>query len=409
MVAVERTVARNVFLARQPIYDTRREIAAYELLYRRTASVGAAEVTSAEQATADVVLGAFMEIGLGILAPTEPVFINLPRKMLMMEPLIPADRCVIEVLEDIPVDAETVAALERLKTWGYRIALDDFRYADVYEPFLRLADFVKIDLRPFSFTDFRRQVDSVRRFPVRVVAEKIEDEDELERCRIAGCELFQGYYLRRPETLRGTRINANRLSTLALLCECRNSERPLAAIAEVVGRDPSLARGLLQLANSALYSRQMEITSLRQAVSMLGIEGVSRWASLLVLMGFDDCPVGYLMFAVHRARTCELLANSQHCEASSAYLVGLLSVLDSIANAPFIELIGSLPVHPEIKAALLQHSGKLGRLLCLVESYESGDRPIEPEFAVELGAVQKAYWDATEYAREMISMIPHAR
>jgi EAL and modified HD-GYP domain-containing signal transduction protein len=102
----------------------------------------------------------------------------------MLDPILPPDRCVVKVLEDVAADAEVLEAVTRLKFLGYRIALDDFVLTDKVRP---------------------------------LVAEKIESEAEFRWCRKRGCELFQGYNLRKPEVVAGRRIPSNQLSVLPCL------------------------------------------------------------------------------------------------------------------------------------------------------------------------------------------------
>ena len=238
----------------------------------------------ADQASAEVMLKAFLEIGLPTVSPLRPVFINHTRHLLAMDPILPADRCVIEVLEDVTADPQTLDALRRLKSLNFRIALDDFVYSDGPRPHDRTRRFCKARssgarTRALSGTLSRCCAPST----FELVAEKIESEAEFRWCRKLGCGLFQGYYLRRPEILSGRRIPSNRLSVLSLLSECANLENSAGTIAAAVSRDAPLTYSLLRLANSALYRRRSEIRSPAQAVMMLGMDFVSRWATLLAL------------------------------------------------------------------------------------------------------------------------------
>ena len=398
-----RVTAPECYLGRQPIYDGRREIRAFELLYRRNIADGGARIPNGDQASAEVLLEAFLEIGLSKVSPEQPVFINHTTGLLAVNPIVPPDRCVIEVLEDVPVNSETIASLERLKRLGYRIALDDFVYSDAWLPFLRLAHYVKLDLRGLSATEFRRQVKLLKGFRLKIVAEKVESEEEFQRAKALGCDLFQGYYLRKPEVLRGRRIPANRLSALSLLSECMDSDQSARAIAAVIARDATLIYGLLRLANSALYGRRQQIRSAVQAVSVLGMDSVLRWASLLVLSGYDDCPIGYLGFALQRARACEIVAKAYGCEAQSAYMAGLLSTLDSILNAPLADIIQPLPLDAQFKRAILQREGELGAVLDTILGYEAGHFDTATRHGISIQRVQNAFWEAVEYSAAMMT------
>ena len=399
------SLVSEVYLGRQPIYDGLREIQAYELLYRGAAHDTTAVISDGDRASAEVMLKAFLEIGLQTVSPSRPVFINFSEPLLGVDPLIPPDRCVIEVLESVSVTSSTVTCLEKLKSQGYRLALDDFVYAENADPFLRLASFVKLDVQAMSPEEFHRQLELVRAYDVRIIAEKVESQEDLDRCRGWGCDLFQGYYLRRPETLSGKRAPSNRLSLLALLSECVNSASTVNAIASVIQRDAVLTYNLLKLANSALYQRSYELRSTVQAITMLGLDFVFRWVTLLVLAGNQNCPSGYLDYALQRARTCELVASFVGCQRSEAYFVGLLSALDSMFDMPMAAIIEPLPLGAEIKAALLAREGKLGVVLEAVTAYESGQFDTVLRSGINVPVLQKAFWEAVEYANTMLATL----
>jgi EAL and modified HD-GYP domain-containing signal transduction protein len=405
----EKGLLSEVFLGRQPIYDGRREIVGYELLYRAAARDTEAQISDGDRASAEVVLQAFLDIGLESISPTRPVFINYSEPLLGVDPIIPPDRCVIEVLETVTVDSSTVGCLKKLKERGYRLALDDFTYSEAASAFLRLADFVKLDIRAFSTDEFRRQLDLVAGYPGQVIAEKVESQEEFERCLHWGCELFQGYYLRRPEMVTGRRVPSNRLSLLALLSECVNSASSIEGIAAVIQRDAALTYNLLKLANSALYRRSYEIHSAAQAIGMLGLDFVFRWVTLLVLAGNQHCPSGYLDYALQRARTSELIASFVGCQRSDAYFVGLLSALDAIFNMPMEAIVEPLPLSTDLKSALLRREGRLGVVLNAVTAYEAGQFETVLRSGINVPVLQKAFWEAVEYASGMMASLAAAR
>ena len=401
--------SEECYLGRQPIYDANRTIRAYELLYRRGRNDRAAHISDGNEASAQVLLKAFLYIGLARVSPHQPVFINHTATLLEVNPLIvPPDRCVIEVLEDVPVNAETVGSLARLHGMGYRIALDDFVYSEERIPFLRLAHYVKLDVRALGAAELESHVRLLKAHGLKIVAEKVETEAEFEACREMGCDLFQGYYLRRPEVLTGRRIPSNRLSALSLLAECVRAEQSPGSIASVISRDAALIYGLLRLANSALYGRASRIESPVQAVAMLGLDRVFRWASLLVLAGYDNCPVGYLGMALERARACELLAVEREVAPQGAYLAGLLSTLDAILNAPLETILRPLPLEEHFKCAILLRRGEMGAILNAVLAYQAGHFDGTGDHGIRIERLQEAYWQAVEYSAVMIAELKQA-
>jgi EAL and modified HD-GYP domain-containing signal transduction protein len=398
-------MASSVYLGRQPIYSPNREIRAYELLYRRAQTDDAAHISDGNQASAEVILKAILEIGVDKVAPERPVFINHTRDLLAMKPVLPPDRCVVEVLEDVSADPEVIEAIRKLKSLNYRIALDDFVFRPDLLALLPLADYVKLDCHALGAAGFREQALLLKPFPVTLVAEKIESEAEFCWCKSEGCQLFQGYFLRRPELLVGRRIPSNRLSVLSLVAECANLENSANVIAGIISRDAVLTYGLLRLANSALYRRRSEIRTPAQAVTLLGMDFVFRWATLLAMAGNDDCPVGYLEAALQRARMCELLAEEFGASAPEAYITGLLSTLDSVLNSDLEDLVAPLPIDKRFKRALLGREGVLGAVLDMVTTYESGDLTVGAPPALAPAAIQKAFWDSAEYSRSMMSQM----
>ncbi len=388
----------DVCVGRQPIFDWNRRVAGWELLFRNAEGVRG-DLIDGNRATAQTLINSIVEIGLENVAPKgEPVYLNCTREFLDKEPVLPPDRCVLEVLEDIPMDAGLLQAIDALRAQGYRIALDDFVYTPGLAPLVERADIVKFDVMALGLPELAEQVRAVAPFGVCLLAEKIGSERELADCHRMGFELFQGYYLRRPDTLRAKSAKANKFAVLALLGECNREDADLDKIAGILGSDPGLSFKMLQLANSAFFQIRSPVASVRQAIALIGLDPVARWSTLLLLSGFDDCPRSYLKRALERGRMCELLAPHAGVHAQSAYLVGLLSILEAAMETPFSELAPRLPVTNDIKEALTVHAGALGRLLGAVIAYESG----EPgDASIAPARLDRCFWSACGYAREV--------
>lgn len=370
----------------------------WELLFRNAAGVRG-DMIDGNQATAQTLLNSIVEIGLERIALSgEPVYLNCTREFLNKAPLLPPDRCVLEVLEDIPMDGDLLTALDRLREQGYQIALDDFVYEPRLAPLVQRAHIVKVDVMAVGLAGLEDQVRALLPFGVRLLAEKIDSEGELAACQRMGFELFQGYYLRRPDTLTARSAKANKLSALVLLAECQKENADIDKIGRILSSDPGLSFKTLQLANSALFQVHTPISSIPQAITVIGLDALARWSTLLMLSGFEDCPQSYLERALERGRMCELLARHTGIAEQTAYLAGLLSILDSAMGTPLAELAPRLPVSPDIKAALTDRSGSLGKLLNAVIAYEGGNQPADIPVAIDV--VERCFWDACGYAHQ---------
>jgi len=197
----------DALVARQPIFNSHGTVVGYELLYRETDTSTSAGSTDTATMSARTIVSALVDIGLAELVGTARAWINLPERALLEDDWTLLDRstCVIEVLETVPVTPETIAAIQRLSTNGFEIALDDYVDGPQFAPFLDLASVVKIDVLgkdPMSF------VPEIKKYKARglpVLAERIETQAIYMACRAAGFELFQGYFFARPEIIQGRR------------------------------------------------------------------------------------------------------------------------------------------------------------------------------------------------------------
>jgi EAL and modified HD-GYP domain-containing signal transduction protein len=386
---------REICVGRQPIFDRSRTIVGWELLFRDAQGVRG-EAIDGNHATASTLLHAIVEIGLDRVAGAEPVFINCTREFLDRPPLLPPERCVLEILEDIEPDPPLLAAIDSLRDCGYTIALDDFIFFPELAPLVERADMVKLDVLALGIPQLEEQVQALRPFGVKLIAEKVESEAELDTCSRMGFDYFQGYFLRRPEVLRGRALRVGKLSALTLLSECRKENASIARIVEVISSDAALSYRLLRLANSALFGRRTVIESISHAITMIGLDMLGKWIALIVLSGLENCPSSYFLRALERARMCELLAPMVRVSGDSAYLTGLLSILDSALEVPLEEVAPQLPVAEEIKAALVNREGGLGALLQSVIAFERVE-PAHPRFGLPL--LEQCFWEAATYAR----------
>src|SRR5690242_6914966 len=273
-------VASEVAVARQPILDGSQRLRGYELLHRGIAAYG-------EQATAQVVLAAYGDIGLRTLVGAQPAWVNVTRRFLLdVDPLpVPPSEVVLEVLEDQVFDEELLGRLQELHAAGFRIALDDFTYSSGADEVLKLASIVKVDVLAGGHGHAAEQAKLLKPFDVTLVAEKVEDRGMYAYCLGLGYELFQGYFFCRPEIVTGREIPTSVSSSLQDIAVLSRASATFEEIGAVVSRDPGLTLRLLRLLNSAAFPLRKRVTSVREAVTMLGARTVRQWAMLLVLGG----------------------------------------------------------------------------------------------------------------------------
>jgi len=363
-------LASQVAVARQPILDRRQRLRGYELLHRGAAAYG-------EQATAQVLLAAFGDIGLRSLVGAQPAWINVTRRFLLdVDPLpVEAADVVLELLEDQLLDEELLGRLQELHTAGFVIALDDFVYTAAADDVLGLASIVKVDVLDGGVAHAARQAELLRPFGVTLLAEKVEDRATFEQCRDLGYELFQGYFFCKPELVSARAIPTSVSSALNDIAVLSRTDASFEEIEEVVARDPGLTLRLLRLMNSAAFPLRRSVTSVHEAVTMLGPRTVRQWAMLLVLGGLSSDCDELVPTALSRARTLSRLAERRGADADVAFSVGLLSVADALLGATMEDALDGLPLHAAVLDALLRRAGADGAALTAVLEYEWGLSP----------------------------------
>ena len=363
----------EVFVGRQPIYDRDGKTYAYELLFRAR-NEASARFESGDAATYEVFQNILMDIGLHRLVGDRLAFINLTRPFLMgsVTDALPTQRVVLELLEDIEIDDEVVAAVQSLRERGYVIALDDYIYHENHVPLLKLASIVKIDLKSLTPAQLREHVRQLEPYKLKLLAEKVETLEEYETCLSLGFDYFQGYYLSRPTVIHGQRMPTSRLAVVDLIKNLYLPELQTKDLEAHISRDVSLSYHLLRFTNSAFYGTSRSIESIRHAIVYLGQDAIRNWIMIMTLRSLQEGQSEHLTTALVRARMAQRLAETTSLEkVDSFFTVGLFSNLEHFLQIPMEHVLQELPLSTEVNAALLHYEGPMGEALRCAVAFES--------------------------------------
>lgn len=379
----------EVVVGRQPIVDLSGDVVGFELLYRPADAE--TPLVDGEQMTARVVLSA-LSIGVGQLVGDKTMFCNAGRGVVVgTTPVtLPPQRTVIEVLESVHIDDESVAGCRDLIERGYRIALDDFVWTDGAERLLELASIVKIDFRLSTRDEIRELVARCREHDVRLLAEKVETDDDVTWAREQGFELFQGYAIERPRIVRGQSVAASTVTHVQLAVTLLAQDLDYDQIEGILRREPGLVVQVLQMASvGAARGLRREVRTVREALVLLGTTRIRQWIALTILSGRPSASPDGLSTALVRARMCELLADDRGVASTDfAFTTGLLSALDVLLGVPIHELSGSLELDPLLKQAAFDRETPMGDLVEEVAAYQQAlTSPTGPQhYAADLDA-----------------------
>ncbi|NOT24526.1 MAG: HDOD domain-containing protein [Acidobacteria bacterium] len=377
-----------MYVARQPIMNDASRVFGYELLYRDRADATTAG-DAGDRATARVLTDAILSLGLETLTSNKPAFVNFTRQLILSDAasLLPASSLVIEIQHDTTVDEEIVEACKRLRAGGYSLTLDNFVEGGETEPLLPLVQFVKVNVMALST---ERVAAIARRLTPKqqLIATRVESAEAHEAAKGAGCRLFQGFYYCAPAMRQTAVISGRQLAYLNLIAALHAPEVNIGDLEEIIKRDVSLTYRTLRSVNSAAFGGGREITSIRQALVLLGIDQIRRWATVWALAGSGSASAPEAMsLALMRARSCEVagtaLAGPEM--GGTMFLTGLCSLLDVILNRPLESILSEVNFPADVKDALLGKPTLGRKILDAVIAYERADWDLASETAASIG------------------------
>lgn len=402
----------DVFVARQPIFDAADRLYAYELLYRSGAQQNWANGVSSNQMCTDTVIHALLSIGMAPLTGGTLAFVNMTREFLMggsYELFEPAT-VIIELLETVDPTPDVVEACRALVRKGYKLALDDFVHAPGYEPLLELASIIKIDVLNRPEHEVAQVARDLKKYDVRLLAERVETAEVRDMCRRHGYTLFQGYYYSKPQIVSHRELSVEHSTMVRLLNMLDDPRAGDVDIENAFKSDPSLSYKLLRIANSAAFGGK-DVQSIGFALRMVGRTVLHRWLTLLLVSSVasrSGIGLELVLAALVRARLAELVGehSGRRSEMGPLFLVGLFSLLDALLRMPMEGVLERMSIAQDVKDALLSRSGPYASTLALVEAQERGDWAAVQDASAALGLsgaqVSASYTEALGWAAERV-------
>lgn len=377
------TPSEKFFLGRQPILDRNQEIVGYELLFRSAGNMDHAVFdNNYSLACSNVITHALASFGMHEVLGGKFGFINVHLGLLLSEMLevLPIGQTVLELLEMIQLDEQVIERCRELKELGFMLALDDHEFDAANDEIYYVVDIIKIDILLTGMDVLPDVVRQLRKYPVKLLAEKVETVEQFQVCYDLGFDLFQGYFFARPVVLNRRKIDVSGLALLKLL-----EQLTMGASVEIIEmtfkENPGLSYNLLKLVNSVALGMREKIKTLRHAILLLGMNHLRRWTQLSLFAGHDARGLNHplLEMAAVRGRLMETMLKqlagraASDEQAEAAFMVGILSLLDILFETPMVEIIANLNLNDDVSAALLRREGKLGRMLMLAEKLEVTD------------------------------------
>lgn len=366
------------YLARHPIFDRADVVVGYELLFRSGDGHNRAHIVEDVEATMDVIYRSVVELGLDKAVSAVPAWLNVTPEVLRRQAhlLFAPDSVVLEVLESVMPDADVLTLLDEVAAQGYTIALDDFVVGTGRDQLVPHAAVVKLELPAIARHDLEAQVAAVHDQGAVALVEKIETHEQHAHARAAGADLFQGYFFTKPQMLATRSASPSSPALLALVAKVNDPGVELDELSRLVSTDVVLATKVIQSANSGFAGLRHRVDSVRQAVVLIGLNRMRQLVTLFVLAKATDKPAELFRQALIRAEMAAGLVDLG-CEGARgpadrelAFTAGLLSTMDAFTDLPLPDVVQRLGLGDELRHALIDREGTLGRVLATTLAYE---------------------------------------
>lgn len=370
------------FLGRQPILDRNHNLVAFELLFRQGETDEVAHVTNDLSASANVIVNAYGQLGIQNVLGRQRGFVNADPDLIMSDiiSLLPCKHVILELREPALITAEFMQRCNELKQKGYQFALDNVvAMNSKIEQLLPIVSVVKVDILALEKDQLAKLVSELNRWPVLLLALKVENREQEAHCMQLGFQMFQGYYFAKPEVLSVKRADPGKMSLLKLLTLVMGDSE-IEEIEKEFKHQPGLSYNLMRMVNSVASGLPQKINSIKHAVMILGRKQLQRWVQLLLYSAnqSDDGMSNALMqTAAARGKLMELIATAERPHDKNhherAFMVGILSLLNALLGIEMQQIVDKLGIPDDMSQALLTRDGRLGLELKLIEANEKGE------------------------------------
>ncbi|MBC2460307.1 EAL and HDOD domain-containing protein [Clostridium beijerinckii] len=402
----------DIFVARQPIFNRKNEVVAYELLFRNGQN-NFYNNANGDEATLKVIANTFYTFDFKDITDNKKAFINFTEELIKKEiaTILPKEYVVIEILENIEPNDEIVDACKRLKKRGFILALDDFVFHTKYIKLIEIADIIKIDFKITTGGE-RKKVFELKKInnKIKFLAEKVENKEEYDEALKLGYSYFQGYYFSKPIVLSRKNIPTNKDTAIKILKLINKDDFDFNKLEELIIKDLGLSYKIIKLINSSAYCLKNEVRSIKYAIALLGRKEIIKWLYVVLLNDLKENNTDELIkVSLQRAKLCELICNMSEYKNKvySAYMVGLFSVMDAILNCSIEVILKELYIDDEIKEGLIEKDNFLNKILKLAINYEKGQWENVEFYTKEIGVndnkLAEAYIDAIKWADDVVS------
>lgn len=320
------------------------------------------------------------------------------------------------LLDAAPHEAD---ALERwhevcrsIRAAGARLALSGMEVGSTADGTLANVDLLHLDFPAHELEDFEMTLARIaRNYPeMETVVTGLSSWAERKLCNARNVSYCMGLFSTSPDTeQQAGEINQGRLALIEMLNLLRR-DADVAEIVDVAKRHPEVAIKIVAMANSPMQGLSKPVASIDQAVMILGRQELYRWLSIGMYRAGADAPrdIVLLELALSRGRFLELIGAVRYSrtECEELFLVGLLSLLDSMLGVSMAQILERLRLSEDMHKVLVHSEGPLARYLLLAIALEKGKGDAVARYTAQLelpeDVVSEAWSEAGAWTDEAL-------
>lgn len=397
----------EIFLARQPIFSTEREVYGYEILYR-DGNKNYFPDTDGEYASISALTRCFIDFGIKEITNGKKAFINFTEELFHNDiaSIFPKEYLIIEILENIVAGSELINYCKKLKKMGYMLAIDDFTFQSGYEELIKIVDIIKVDFMISSISERESIVKKYKRDGLKFLAEKVETQEEYLSAIKMGYSYFQGFFFSKPEITKKKKILPYLANYIRLINMINSDDYNFSVVSKIIENDFAFSYEILRLVNSAYYSRKHKISSIRQALTILGMNELRKWIYLVFIRDLkQEKPQEIVNTCMMRGVFLENLAVKANKEKLRYEMMtlGMFSMIDILMNKSFDEVFLEIEFCEDFKIILKreENQGFIAECYNIVLCYEKGQwdeiEVILKKLPFSVSNLNEAYLDSIKW------------
>lgn len=397
----------DIFFARQGVYNKNKKVEAFELKFYNSNTVSNEDSDNAKLQ----LLCSCGTIGISHFTSSKKAFVQFNEIAILEDipSLLGREVIIVDISEDFILNSETLEALKELKEDGYTISMYNISNIDKIKEFKNFIDIYKIDFSVLSKEKriyLKNHISSINSKAM-FMAINVDNEMQYNDAVKEGYTYFQGSFFGKSERVMDKDITARNVNRFNIILELLKDNFDIDKIEFIIKSDVGISYKLMRFLNSAAFSFVQKISSIRQAIMLLGREELRKWLTLIVISEMQiDSNEELSNNTIIRGRLCELICDKISKEKKShAFIVGLFSNLNEFINMDMESIVSELPIDNDIKDALLGKENALGNILSLVKAYEVMDSEkmdfLTDKLSLNKKELLQMYLDSIDWLNEL--------